>query len=402
MKVLIALIVIIVALVPISTATISNHSQNMAEISKYDNGSTVFAGDNIIDKNKINKYPVVSNLGSVGEQILNGEFADAFFSVATGAVPTHPSKILSGNVSNDGVVEDFEGPGYVTVEKDKISVTPPGEVVYGFNTPYTQLVIVPDGIDIVDINTNKTTGHIDPKTMNNDTIPGNMISVENIKYWYNTCPQGSRYNVEFGLDYFNDNRSLISPDELRERFPEAYNYSIKYPGGSPVILYETNYTEVEVTSSYTYLDSRPQYNDANREYNARQFVLAWNGTVIPSNTYACGREGIGFSAIPEEHAESGMATHGVCPPARSLRNAVLSLGFALPIGMDSGRDAVLYGYSPSTGIKINNTLDYPIKIQMWTEGSGAGMMIHTKIYEMVPNNHATNSTNSTNETNITG
>lgn len=382
-------------------ATTTTHNQNMMEISKFDNGSTVFAGDNIIDKNKINKYPIVSNLGALGEQVANGEFADAFFAIATGAVPTPSSKILSGNVSNEGIVDEFEGPGYVTVDTDKITVTPPGEVVYGFNTPYTQLVIVPDGIDVVNVKTNQTTGHIDPKTMTNESIPGHMVYVENIKYWYNKCPQGSRYSVEFCLDGFNDNRSYVSPEVLKEKFPEAYNYSIKYPGGSPVILYEKNYTEVEVTSSYTYLDSHPQYNDANREYNAKQFVLAWNGTIIPSNTYACGREGIGFSAVPEKEAESGMATHGVCPPARSLRNAVLSLGFALPIGMDSGRDAVLYGYSPSTGIKINNTLDYPIKIKMWTEGSGPGMEIHTIIYELIPNDHIKASTNSTNSTNGT-
>lgn len=392
------MIVIIIALVPISMATTTTHHQNMAEISKFDNGSTVFAGDNIIDKNKINKYPIVSNLGSLAEQISNGDIEDAFFSIATGAVPTPPSKLLSGNVSNDGIVDDFEGPGYVTVDNDKITVTPPGEVVYGFNYPYTQLVIVPDGIDVVNVKTNQTISHIDPKTMTNDTIPGNMISVENIKYWYNSAPQGSRYSVEFCLDGFNDNRSYVTPDQLREHFPDAYSYSKKYPGGSPVILYETNYTEVEVSNTYTYLDSHPQYNDANREYNARQFVLAWNGTVIPPDTYGCGREGIGFSAIPEKDAASGMATHGVCPPARSLRNAVLALGFALPIGMDSGRDAVLYGYSPSTGIKIHNTLDYPIKIEMWTAGSGPSMEIHTKIYELIPNSHRTNSTNATNTT----
>ena len=373
----------------------------MNEISKFDNGSTVYVGDNIIDKNKVDKFPIVSNLGALIEQISNGEIADAFFSIATGAVPTPPSTILFGNVSNDGIVEEIDGPGYVVVGTDNITVNPPGEVVFGFNTPYTQLEIVPDGLAIVNAKTNKTIGHIDPHTMTNDTIPGEMISVENIKYWYNRYPQGSRYNVEFCLDNFNDNRSYITPDEMKERFPEVYKYSIKYPGGSPVILYETNYTEVEVTSAYTYLDSHPQYNDANREYNAKQFVLAWNGTVIPSNTYGCGREGIGFSAVPEKEAESGMATHGVCPPARALRNAVLSLGFALPIGMDSGRDAVLYGYSPSTGIKINNTLDYPIKIEMWTEGSGAGMEIHSVIYELIPNSHRTNSTNSTDNTTST-
>ena len=84
-------------------ATTTTHNQNMMEISKFDNGSTVFAGDNIIDKNKINKYPIVSNLGALGEQVANGEFADAFFAIATGAVPTPSSKILSGNVSNEGM-----------------------------------------------------------------------------------------------------------------------------------------------------------------------------------------------------------------------------------------------------------------------------------------------------------
>ena len=54
-------------------ATTVTHHQNMSEISKYENGSTVFAGDNVIDKNKIDKYPIVSNLGSLITQILDGE-----------------------------------------------------------------------------------------------------------------------------------------------------------------------------------------------------------------------------------------------------------------------------------------------------------------------------------------
>ena len=76
----------------------------MSEIAKYDNGSTVFAGDNVIDKNKIDKYPIVSNLGALFTQIGDGEIADAFFSIATGAVPTPSSELLYGNVSSDGIV----------------------------------------------------------------------------------------------------------------------------------------------------------------------------------------------------------------------------------------------------------------------------------------------------------
>ena len=383
-------------------ATSSNtHHQNMAEICKYDNGSTIYEGDNIIDKNKINKYPIISNIGYLISQIGNGEFTDAFFSIATGAVPTPPSELLNGNVTYNGEVSGFEGPGYLTIENDKINVYPPGEFVYAFNTPYIQAKIVPTGIDIINNKTNETVGHLDPSTMTNDTIPGLMVDDITLKYWYNNYPQGAKYNLEFCLDGFNDNRSYITPEEMKERFPDVYNYSVRYPGGSPVILYGKNYTETEVSSTYTYLDSHPQYNDANREYNAKQFVKAWNGTVIPANVSGCGRDGVAFSAVPEKEAESGMATHGVCPPARSLREAVLALGFSLPVGMDSGRDAVLYGYSPSTGIRITNTLSYPIKITMWTEGSGPGMEIHTVIYEMIPNSHLNNSTNSTNSTDST-
>ena len=196
-KIFIALLAIIIVLVPVSMATITTHNQNMNEISKYDNGTTVFAGDNIIDKNKINKYPIVSNLGSVFEQIGNGEFSDAFFAIATGAVPTPSSKILSGNVSNDGIVDDFEGPGYVRVDDNQITVIPPEEFVWGYNSPYLQAKIVPDGIDVINNRTNQTVGHIDPKTMDNDTVPGDVVNAETLKYWYNHYGQGSKYTLEY-------------------------------------------------------------------------------------------------------------------------------------------------------------------------------------------------------------
>ena len=69
----------------------------------------------------------------------------------------------------------------------------------------------------------------------------------------------------------------------------------------------------------------------------------------------------------------------------------MALGIPLPVGMDSGQDAVLFGYSPSTGIKVTNTLDYPIKIVMWTEGSGTDMVIYSKIYQ-VGSSESANST----------
>ena len=132
--------------------------------------------------------------------------------------------MLYGNVSTDGVVDEFEGPGYVVVDNDKITVNPPGEFVWGYNSPYLQAKIVPDGIDIFNNKTNQTVGHIDPKTMTNDTIPGQRVNVETLKYWYNHYGQGSKYNLDYCINGFNDNRSYITPDMLKEKFPEAYEY----------------------------------------------------------------------------------------------------------------------------------------------------------------------------------
>ena len=69
--------------------------------------------------------------------------------------------------------------------------------------------------------------------------------------------------------------------------------------------------------------------------------------------------------------------------------------------MTTDENAVLFGFNPARDITVTNTHDYPIKITMWTEGSGPGMEIHTVIYELIPNSHRTNSTNSTNGTNAT-
>ena len=347
--------------------------------------------------NNVNKYPLLSNLGYLSSQIGTGDLLSSFYSLATGVAPMPTTDITVGNVSTSGVVENFDGPGHIEISNNKINVIPPDDIIYGYLTPYYQAVKTSDGVDIINNKTNQTVRHINGDDISNETLDSDRVNLDQFLYWYNRAYEGSKYTMEYGLAGFSDNRSLITPEELEEQFPDAYNYAIHYPNDCAVIIYENNTDEKLISSTYTYLDSHPQYNDANREYNAKQFVLAWNGTVIPSGVYGCGREDIGFSAIPESEAESGMATHGVCPPARSLREAVMSLGFELPIGMDSGRDAVLYGYSPSTGIKIHNTLDYPIKIKMWTVGSGTGMEIHTEIYELIPKS-ASNSTNSTNST----
>ena len=171
-----------------------------------------------------------------------------------------------------------------------------------------------------------------------------------------------------------------------------------YPAGSPIVLYMGNTTEVAAEDYYTYLGSHPEYGDSVREYNARQFVEAWNNTVIPPNCSGNGHDYVSFGSAADASAPGGSAAHGVCPPARALRAAVLGEGFSLPVGMDNTENAVLFGYNPARDIKVTNTHDFPVKIIMWTEGDGTSMAIYAKIVRYVPTDQVNTSNLTTNAT----
>lgn len=395
-KVCIGLLLIILVLAPFSFAhTNSLSTGDVNNLLKVQNGSTVFSGDNVIDENNINRYPVAINLKYLADRFYNLDILGAVYSIASGTVPMPTDQVVKGAVSDGGTVSNFDGPGYVAIENNSIVVHQPDSFVWGYNEPYTQAVKTNDGIDIINNQTGETIKHVNEADMNNNTIPHDFTSVSTIKSWYSYAQVGSKYNLEYGIGDISDGRAFMTPSEVKE-ISIAYNYSTVHGGGDSVMIYSTpNSTYHKVSDSFTYLGSHPQYNDANRELNARQFVKAWNNTIIPAHTEGSGRSDVSFSAVVEPDAESGSATHGVCPPARTLRSTVMALGAPLPVGMASDEDAVLFGFNPATGIKVTNPLDYPIKITMWTEGSGTGMKICSSAEELVPNNVTINATNST-------
>lgn len=400
LKVLIALIAILLVLAPFSLADTDVSKMDIKEVSKNVNGSTVFAGDELIDNSNVNKYPLAININYLFSQFLAGDIIGGLFSIVTGTVPVPATELVEGNVTNTGLVAEFEGPGFIEFKNNKIIVHSPNNTVWGYNDPYTRAVKTEDGIDIVNVKTNKTLNHISGDNINNDSVGKNyLVDGTTLKNWYDQADVGDQYNLEFCLSKFNDGRSYVTPDLLRQHFPEAYNYSVKYPGGSPVLIYKnSSYKEHVVSSSYTYLGDHSEYGsgaNANREINARQFCVGWNGTVIPPNSSSTGKEGISFTSIKDSEASGGWVSHGVCPPARTLRNAVMELGMPLPTGMTTGENAVLYGFNPTTGITVTNTLDYPVQVIMWTEGSGTGMACYCKIIEYKPGNVDTNTTNTT-------
>jgi len=366
------------------------------KMANYDMGATVFSGDDVINENSINKYPLASNLGYLVYQIRIINIEGVLQSITTGAVPLPISEFTKYGISDAGEAEGFIGPGVLTVEGNALVVKPPSNFVWGYKTPYTYGVKTKEGIDIVE--NNETIKSISKNDINNDTIPSKYSSGEDVIKWYDRNDIGSNITLDYGLSDFSDNRSTIPPKDIEEYFGEdVANYTQIHPSGAPVMIYMANYDEKVGSDAYTYLGSYPQYNDNNRAFNAKQFALAWNNTIIPPNSTSSGTEIIGFAASADPHAPGGYASHGVCPPARALRAVAMSLGFPLPQGMNGASEAVNFGVNPGSGIKVTNTGDVPVKIIMWTEGEGPGMIIYAKMIELIPEGYEdTNSIDSTN------
>ena len=383
-KVLIGLFAIVIILAPFSIAN-SNHltPDEMNDVLKGGNGSTVFSGDDVIDEGSVKSYPSAINLGYLWDKLVTGHYLNFIYSVVTGVASMPASEIVTGAVDNDGRVAEFEGPGFVSIENNSIVVHKPEGSLSGQLVPYTQAVKTESGVNIINNLTDEIITQVPADQISESTIDS-FDNFSDVKAWYDAAKVGDKYNLQWGVAGCSDGRSIIPPDTLKS-IPKAYDYAICHPPGDSIVFYTPSDTKyVEVSRAVTTLGSHPEYDDANRELNARHFVMAWNDTIIPAHSQGCGRSNVSFSPVAESSAASGSATHGVCPPARVLRSVAMDIGGPLPIGMTTGEDAVLFGYSPGTGIIVTNPLDHPVRIVMWTEGSGTGMSIYAAAEEMVP------------------
>jgi len=353
---------------------------DVKRIAKYEMGATVLTGTDVINENNINKYPIISNLDYLVYQIKIIDIVGILQAITTGLVPLPISEFTKYGISDAGEAEGFIGPGILTTEDNRLVVKPPNNFVWGYKTPYTFGVKTEDGLAIVE--NNETIQTISANDINNNTIPNKYLSGEDVNKWFNRSDFGDNITLDYGLSYFSDNRTTIAPNDIEEFFgSDVVNYTQIYPSGSPVMVYMANYEERVVSDAYTYLGSYPQYNDNNRAYNAKQFAVAWNNTIIPPNSTSSGIEIVGFVSSADPKAPGGYAAHGVCPPARTLRSIAMALGFPLPQGMNTDSEAVNFGVNPGSGIKVTNNGDVPVKIIMWTEGEGSNMIIYAKMIE---------------------
>ncbi len=362
------------------------------------NGSTVVNGDQVINVAEMQKVPIFSAPQNLIRPLLSGDVMTVYTALTTGTIPKdviNNSKFMT----NDGKISnDLKGPGYIVTDKNgKISIKQADSIVWGYKLPYTYAVKEGDSIKVIE--NNKTVKTLKESEISNDTVPTDFVSAASLKEWFETAKDGSNITLDYYLGGFNDNRTgIYGKEKIIHAFgEEPYNYMRNYTPGAPVMVYDHNASKVNVSSAVSVVEYLPEYPTEIRAQNAKEFANGWNNTIIPPHESAHGKENVTFTSIAEAEAASGSATHGVCPPGRSLRDAILSLGYPLPVGMSGAEESILYEYRPTIDVLVSNEGDYPIQIVMWTEGESGDTHIYTTIYELRDNSTYPDTSNSTEE-----
>ena len=347
-------------------------------------GQSMFENQSIVGTTEPIQVPLVSNPGFLLHQLLALDLQGILVATSTGIVPFDFSTVAGEGIDSYGNVVDVVGPGFLTYSGDKLVVKEPDNYVWAYSSQYKWLNKTESGVDVYE--DGKLVKSIPVDQIKNIEYKNDYYNATTIADWYNyDADVGSTFTLEKGMVGFSDGRNNISSSDVPKIFgQDVVDYAFEHPTGSPVLLYSGNYTEEAGEVYGTSLGSHPEYGDGTRETNARQFVEAWNGTIIPPNSTSSGKDYVYFEAAKDSEAPGGSAAHGVCPPARALRAAVTAEGFDLPTGMSWDENAVLFGYNPACDILVTNNHDYPVKLNMWTEGGGTGMGIYCQVVRYVP------------------
>ena len=384
---LILIILIAVLMIPLSTTfDKSNTQQNPQDYLIISVGDTVVNGTDVVDETKIRRVPTTSNLKYLITHLKDAELNEVMNALFTGTIRPSVTDITHNkNISKTGVITTGKAPAVLNITNNSVVIQNPTGFIWGYKQTSIKAKKIDGGIEIINATNNETIKTVKIDDLNNDSIYPEHRSLKAIKDWYNYSKIDDIIAIKFDIVNFNDGRNNISGDKVKELFgDEVFTYFIRYSNGNPITVYLGDYETVNSYTSYTYLGSHPEYNNAKREYNAKSFVNSWNGTIIPANTSSSSKWDVDYTSASDGNAPGGAASHGVCPPARTLRSVTNQAGFALPTGLVWEEDAVLFGYNPSTDIRVTNNGDYLVKITMWTEGSGTGMRLNARLDKLKP------------------
>lgn len=381
----IALIALCVFLAVVGSASNNYTAESVATSYNLPIGQSMFENQSIVGTSDPVEVPLVSNVNFLTHELRAFDLHGILIAATTGVVPFDFSTVAGEGIDSYGNVVDVDGPGFLTYSGDKLVVKEPDNYVWAYSSPSKWLEKTASGVDVYE--DGKKVKSVPVDQIRELDYHNDYYNASTIASWYNYDAQvGSTFTLEKGMVGLSDGRNNISSGDVPKIFgQDTVDYASEYPTGSPILLYAGNYTQEAGEAYGTELGSHPEYGDSIREVNAQQFVDAWNGTVIPPNSTSSGKDYVYFESASDSKAPGGSAAHGVCPSARALRAAVTSEGFDLPVGMCWDEDAVLFGYNPAQDITVYNNHDYPVMINMWTEGSGTGMGIYAQIVRYIPN-----------------
>ena len=249
-------------------------------------GQSMFENQSILSTSNPIEVPIISNFGFLSHQILAFDLQGILMSLTSGVVPFDFTTVSSEGIDSYGNVVDVEGPGFLTFEGDKLAVKEPDNYVWGYSNSYKYLIKTEDGVDVYE--GDKLIKSVPVDEIRDLEYSNDYYNASTIASWYNyDAAVGSKFTLEKGMVGFSDGRNNISSADVQVIFgQDVVDYAAEYPTGSPILLYSGNYTEDDGEVYGTSLGSHPEYGDSIREVNARQFVEAWNGTVItPNSTY---------------------------------------------------------------------------------------------------------------------
>jgi hypothetical protein len=385
--IIVALLIIGAAMYPVGIA-VGKYipAQDPAEIASVPMGDTVSNGTDVVDNNKIRKVPLVYHPEYLVEYAKKLQFWEIYASLTTGAAPTPIKNITGSGISSNGLADGIKGPGMLTVQDGKLIVTNP-TFVWGYKVPYTIAVKTDNGIDIKQ--GNKTIKSVLEKDFTNETIPHDYKTLTEFESWYNNTEVGNTTSLDYSLSNFNDGRNIIYHDEIAKVFGESVIKDMQtHPPDQPITVYNGATTQTVISETSTTMNYYSDLDNVGRAHNANQFIKAWNNTVVPPHSSAHGSNDVYYYAIfdPDPNATVKWASHGTCPPGRALRDAALGAGFPRPIGTTDDYQNAVDNYADLiTGIIVENTGNYPVKIVMWSDGGadGAGMTtIYAQIIEL--------------------
>ena len=134
-----SLLILSVLFVVISVNSAPYTAQSVADDYNLPIGQSMFENQSILSTSNSVEVPLISNVGFLSHQLFAFDLQGLLISLTSGVVPFDFTTVSGDGIDSYGNVVDVEGPGFLTIEGDKLTVKEPDNYVWGYSAPYKWL-----------------------------------------------------------------------------------------------------------------------------------------------------------------------------------------------------------------------------------------------------------------------